>query len=172
MGKPSKTAMARAGLMIVLVVAVLGGCKREADLSFETIERANQPGNVNYFYQDREPKAVVIAEASDIDALGNTVSLNAQTQLQALDLNRYLAIAVFQGWRPELPSPRSGIEVTRITREGSTVTIYALSYGPVEDYARMDVEISAYHLVKIQQGEGLQGDIKLVLNVEEVNVAE
>lgn len=71
-----------------------------------------------------------------------------------------------------MPTPRSGIEVTRITREGDTVTIYALSYGPVEDYARMDVEISAYHLVKVQKGEGLEGNITLVLNVEEVNVAE
>jgi hypothetical protein len=71
-----------------------------------------------------------------------------------------------------LPTPRSGIEVTRITREGDTVTIYALSYGPVEDYQRKEVEISAYHVVKVQKEDSLEGNITLVLNVEEVNVAE
>jgi hypothetical protein len=172
MNRIDKIAIVLATSMAILATAVLGGCRREVDLSFETIERANQPGNVHYFYQDKEPKAVVIAGASDIDTLGNSVSLNAQSRLRNLDLDQYVAIAVFQGWRPVLPTPRSGIEVTRITRERNTVTIYALSYGPVEDYRRKEVEISAYHVVKVQREEGLQGDVKLVLNVEEVNVAE
>jgi hypothetical protein len=34
------------------------------------------------------------------------------------------------------------------------------------------VKISAYHVVKVEKGEGLEGNISLVLNVEEVNVAE
>jgi hypothetical protein len=172
MRKNSRVSVVLATLMAVLAAATLHGCKQEVDLSFETIERKIGPGNAHYFYQDKEPKAIIIAGASDIDALGNTVSLNAQRQLRALDLNQYLAIAVFQGWRPVLPTPRSGIEVTRITREGDTVTIYALSYGPVEEHVRKEVEISAYHVVKVEKGEGLEGNISLVLNVEEVNVAE
>ena len=172
MGRNTRVPIAVAIIMVILATAVLSGCKQEADLSFETIERKDGPESVRDFYQDRKPKAVVVAGASDIDALGNTVSINAQTQLRGLDFDQHFAIVVFQGWRPELPTPRFGIEVTRITREGDTVTIYALSYGPVEDHVRNPVEISAYHVVKVEIGEGLQGDIKLVMSVEEVNVAE
>lgn len=161
-----------AGLVTVSVATMLGGCQKEkeVDLPFETTERADLAGTGEY-YKGKEPKLVVVAEAAEIDVLGNTVSLNAQAQLRNLDFDRYFAIAVFQGWRPDLPTPQSGVEVQRIGRKKSTITLYARFYEPIEGYERKLVVISPYHLVKLQK-EDMRGEFRFILDVDGATVSQ
>jgi hypothetical protein len=176
MNKMRNLIFALLGLVVLAALAVavaitLSGCqgKKEVELPFETIERADSPGGGEY-YEDKDPRLVIIAKAAELDTLGNTVSSDAQTQLRNLDFDRCFAIAVFQGWRPTLPTPRSGIEVQRLSKEGSTITIYAHVYEPVEGYEQKTIVTSPYHLVKTRKGEDMQGEFEFVLNVDGTNV--
>lgn len=140
---------------LLLGLAILTACQpSETNLPFETIERADSAGTGEY-HKDKEPDLAIIAKAADISVLGNMVSSDAQARLRDLDFDRYFAIAVFQGWRPSLPTPRSGVEVQRITKEGSRITIYAQFYEPVEGYEQKTVVTSPYHLVKMRKGEDM-----------------
>ena len=153
-------------LCMMLLLLYLAACQpQEIALPFETIERADFPHG-GEDYEDKEPRLIIITDATELDALGGTVSLDAQAQLQDLDFDRYFVIAVFQGWRPEWPTPQSGVEVQRISRRESTITIHAQFHEPVEGYVRKPVEISPYHLVKVPKGEDMQGEFEFVLNVD------
>ena len=167
-----KSLVLLATVIVALVagLALLAACQpQEYDLSFETIERRDSSGTGEY-YEDKGPRLVVIAKASEADALGNTVSLDAQAQLRNLDFDRYFVIAVFQGWRPEIPTPQSGAEVYRISRNGNTVTIYTHLYEPVEGHARLPVSNSPYHLVKVRREEDMRGELEFVLSIDGLGV--
>jgi hypothetical protein len=91
---------------LVVGLALLMSCHpQETDLSFETIERADSPGG-GECYEDKKPRLVIIANATELDTLENTVSLDVQSQLRALNFDQYFAIAVFQGWRPSSSSKK------------------------------------------------------------------
>jgi hypothetical protein len=159
--------------VILLLGVTLFGCKgpKPQDLPFETLERADSAGTGKY-YEDEEPKLVIVTGAEEIDLLGNTISLDAQAQLRSLDFDRFFVIAVFQGRRSSLPTPRSGVEVQRCHRKGSTVTIYAQFHEPVEGHERHPEMNSPYHLVKIRKGEDMQGKFEFVLNVDGAVVSQ
>jgi len=155
----------------VSVAMILSGCqgRDEGDLPFETIERADSAGTGEY-YEGEKPKLVIIAEAAEINTLGNTVSPDAQAQLRNLDFDHHFVVAVFQGWRPTLPTPQSGVEVQGISRKEGRITIYAQFYKPVEGYEQKDVVTSPYHLVTMRKGEDMQGEFEFVLNVDGADV--
>ncbi len=156
-------------LGLVVGLTLLAACQsQEADLPFETIERSEW-GEGKEQYSIPDPKLVIIAKAEEINAIGNTVSLDAQAQLRNLDFDQYFAAAVFQGWQPQLPPPPSGVEVQRISREGSIMTIYAHFHEPAGEVWR-PVEVSPYHLVKVQKGEDMQGKLEFVLNIDGTDV--
>jgi len=162
-----------AGLVTVSVATMLGGCQKEkeVDLPFETIERADLAGTGEY-YEGEEPKLFVITEAAEIDALGNTISFDAQAQLRNLDFDRYFAVAVFQGGQPDLPPPPSGIEVQGISKQGITITTYIHIYEPAEEVELRAVVASPYHLVKIRKGEDMQGEFQFILDVDGATVSQ
>jgi hypothetical protein len=161
------------GLVAISAATTLSGCQeeKEIDLPFETIERADLAGTGEY-YEGKEPKLLVITEAAEIDTLGKTVSLNAQAQLRNLDLDQYFAIAVFQGWGPDLPPPPSGIEVQRISKQGITITTYVHIYEPSGEVELRAIVASPYHLVKIRKGEDTQGKFQFILNVDGATVSQ
>jgi len=165
--------MLLAALVTASVTTILGGCrgKKEVVLPFETIERADIPGTGEE-YEGEEPKLAIIADATELDTLGNTVSLDAQAQLQDLDFDQYFAIVVFEGQHSDMPPLRSGVEVQRISRKGSTITIYAHSYEPVEGYEQVIIKTSPYHLVKMRKGENMQGEFQFVLGVDGTVVSQ
>ena len=154
------------------MTTILGGCrgKKEVVLPFETIERADTPGTGEE-YEGEEPKLAIIAEAGKINALEDTVSSDALAQLRDMDFDQYFAVAVFQGWQPQLPPPPSGVEIQRISKKRSTITIYAHFHEPAGEVWR-PVEISPYHLVRVQRGKEMQGEIKFVLNVDGTVVSQ
>lgn len=156
-----------AGLVVIPMTIMLSGCQeeKEVDLSFETIERSER-GEGKELYSIPEPKLVVVAAPGEISALADNVSPDALVHLQNLDFDQYFAIAVFQGWRSELPTPQSGVEVQRIGRKESTITLYAQFYEPIEGYERKPIVISPYHLVKVQRGKEVQGEVEFILNVD------
>lgn len=155
-------------LALVVGAMILGGCRgeKEVDLSFETIERSDSAGTGEY-YEEEDPQLVVVTKTEEVDdRLGNTVSFDAQTQLESLDYDLWFAIAVFQGWRPHIPTPQSGVKIPRISREENTITVYAQFYEPVQGYEMHPEVNSPYHLVKIQKGENMRGEFGFVLNVD------
>jgi hypothetical protein len=158
--------------LAMLAGLILCGCNgpEPHDLPFETLERADSAGTGEY-YEDEEPKLVIVTGAEEIDLLGNTISLDAQAQLRSLDFDRYVAIVAFQGWRPVIPAPRSGVEIQRIEKRGNTITIFAQLYEPVEDLVKRPLVISAYHIAKIPKGGDIQGEFKFVLEVDGKSVA-
>jgi hypothetical protein len=139
--------------------------RQEIEVPFETIERMDSSGT-GQLYEEREPKLVILTEAGEYEALGNTVSVEAQMQLLDIDYSDYLVIAVFQGWRPSMPTPQSGVEVHTISLKENTLTIHAHYYEPVEGYEARDVETSPYHLVKLRRREDVQGEVEFVLKVD------
>lgn len=166
------TVLAMLGLAGLVVLVLLTACgTQEVDLSFETIERADSPGTGEY-YEDKDPKLVIVNSVAELDMLGNTISPDAQSALRNLDFEQYCAIAVFQGWRPHIPTPQSGVEVQRIVKQGKTITVYALFFEPVEGYELLAMVISPYHIVQIRREEGLQEEYQFVLHVESVDYVE
>ena len=157
-------------IALVVLVLLISCWPQEVDLPFETIERADLSGTGEY-YEDKDPRLIIIANVAELDTLGNTVSSDAQLQLQDLDFDRYFAVGVFQGWRPSLPSP-SGVEVQSISQQGRTITIYARFYEPVEGTVQKDVEISPYQLIKIWKEVDMQGEIEFILNVDGTVVSQ
>lgn len=137
----------------------------KTDLPFETIERADSSGTGQY-YEGKDPKLVVLTEAGEYEALGNTVSVEAQMQLRDINYGEYLVVAVFQGWRPSVPTPQSGVEIHTISIEENTITIQAHFFEPVEGYEQLDTESSPYHLVKVRRREDMQGETEFILNVD------
>lgn len=135
-------------LYVLFVLVGLNACQsKEATLSFETIERRDASGT-GQVYQDRQPGLLVITtpeEAASLDAL---VTPEAQAQLQSLNYDAYFVIAVFQGRKP---TTGYDIEIERITRLGSKVTIYARFLEPKPNAEKAPEETSPYHLVRVQK---------------------
>ncbi len=145
---------------LVALMLLISCQPQEVSLSFEIIERSDSAGTGEY-YEDKDPRLVIIVKVAELDTLGNTVSSGAQAQLQALDFDRYFAVGVFQGWRPNLPSP-SGVEVQSISQRGRTITIYARFYEPVEGTVQRDMVTSPYQLIKMWKGI----EVKVALNAK------
>jgi hypothetical protein len=160
-------------LIILVALAGATGCKDKEpaiEILFETMERKDLSGTGEY-YEDKEPKLVVITGPEQADILGNTISPEAQAQLRNLDFDQHVAIVAFQGWRPVIPTPRSGVEIQRIEKRGNTITVFAQLYEPVEDLVKISLVISPYHLVKIQKGGDIQGEFKFILKADGKSVA-
>lgn len=157
-------------ISLVMMMGVTACQPHETELAFETIENADFSGTGEY-YEDKAPRLVVISKVAELDTLGNTVSSEAQAQLQVLNFDQYFAVGVFQGWRPSLPSP-SGVEIQRISQQGRTITISARFYEPAEGTVQRDMVTSPYQLIKIWKGEDIQGELEFILNVDGTVVSQ
>jgi hypothetical protein len=138
---------------------------QEVKLPFRTLERADLSGTGKY-YENQKPKFVIIDGVEGIEALGNTISIEAQAQLHNLDFDSELAIVVFQGLRGVIPTPQSGVEVQRISRKGNTITLHTRFYEPVEGYEVHLMMASPYHLVAIRKEGDMHGEFSFDLCVD------
>lgn len=135
-------------LSVLAISLGLSACQpKEVDLLFETIERRDASGT-GQVYQDRQPGLLVITTPEEAASLGALVTSEAQAQLQSLNYNAHFAIAIFQGRKP---TTGYGVEIERITRLESKVTIYARFLEPKPNAERAPEETSPYHVVQVQK---------------------
>ncbi len=135
-------------LCILVALAGLSACQpKEVDLPFETIERRDASGT-GQVYKDKSPGLIVIATPEEAAILDALVTPEAQVQLQRLDYDAYFVIAVFQGRKP---TTGYDIQIERITRLESKVTIQARFLEPKPDAEKAPEETSPYHLVQVQK---------------------
>lgn len=67
------------------------------NLPFQSVEHASGTGEL---YEDRQPGVIVISTAEEVAKLDGRITPESLAQLQTLDYQKHLAIAVFQGWKP------------------------------------------------------------------------
>lgn len=138
-------------LSVLAIFLGLSACQpkevKEVDLLFETVERRDASGT-GQVYQDRQPSLMVITTPEEAASLGALVTPKAQAQLQNLNYSTYFAIAIFQGRKS---TTGYGVEIERITRLESKVTIYARFLEPKPNAERAPEETSPYHLVQVQK---------------------
>jgi len=152
-------------LLLLLAIALLPGLvacdTQEMELPFQTVGHALTPGT-GQSYAGKDPMLDVIAKEDEINALGGMISPESQAQLPSLDFSQYLAIAVFQGMKP---SSGYSVEVTKVTRAGSTVIVYAHFTERDPRQFAQDIVTSPYHLIQIQTSQ-LHGQVEFVLNAD------
>jgi hypothetical protein len=152
-------------LILILLSAaalLLSGCKAE-ELTFETIEKVELV-DASRQYEGIDPKLVVLTSASEARLLERGLSRQAQAALEAMDYERYFAIAVFWGRKGSLGY---SVQIESLTLEDKTITVQADLNDPEDN--QMEVvgatETSPYHLVKMPR-EGLHGALEFVLQVD------
>jgi hypothetical protein len=133
---------------LFVVSLVLVACGQPAvDLPFQSIEQRPASGT-GVRYEDHQPGVIVISAADEVDKLEGLITPESLAQLQALDYQKHLAMAVFQGWKP---TDGFDIQVERITRAGDQVSIIAQAKERQPDLKRNDVVTSPYHLVVVDK---------------------
>ncbi len=166
-------------LPLLAALLILGACRvgppepilaptstqvSEVDLPFETIERSERGGGSNAG-TILQPALVIIGDPAEIETLDETVRPEALARLAQVDLTRYFVVVAYRGLYPELLTPKSGIEIQRIRREGARVTVEALFYQPIPRRERLQVETYPYHIVQVPR-EGLQGELTFLLEMD------
>lgn len=124
----------------------------EIRLSFETIEQASSPHS-GFPYPGLAPQLVIASTLAQAQPIIRWTSPKAQAQLESLDYGQYLALAVFQGSKPNL---QYSVEVKTVTRKSDTVTVYAQFREPQPGREANPSETSPYHLIRIPK-EGAWG---------------
>lgn len=97
-----------------------------------------------------QPGLAVITDLEQARRAVEWASRDGQAQLQALDYDAYLALVAFQG---RMPSSDYGVEISRITRLGSTVNVYARFDRPEPRQGVADFIMYPYHLVRLEKTE-------------------
>lgn len=135
-------------LWILITLAGLSACQpKEINLPFETIEQRDASGT-GQVYKDKQPGLMIIATSKEGTKLDALVTPETRARLQNLNYNADFVIAVFQGRKP---TTGYGVQIERITRQGSKVTIYAQFSEPKPDEEKAPEETSPYHLVQVQK---------------------
>ena len=141
-------------LRIILILGVMllstAACnilQDEKGLSFQSIERKDGSGTGD-LYESYEPGLMVIARSEEVDRLGGLITDEARQTLLELDYSQYFALVTFFGMKG---TGGYSIQVTRVTRSGDTVSVYARLDEPAPDQAKSDVVTSPYHLVIVQK---------------------
>lgn len=131
-------------VLCIFVALTLSACQmKETELPFETIEQQEISN-----YQNTEPGLVVITKQAEVNNLDDWVLQEVRSRLQTIDYNAYVVIAVFQGWKP---TTRYGVQIERITRKGSIISIHALFLESKPGEPTGDLATSPYHLVRVQK---------------------
>lgn len=157
-------------LLLLVLIPLLGlsACRpKEIDLPFETIAQGDW-GNAGYAYEAHEATLIVITQATEAMELDNWVTLDTQTQLQALDYDAYFAIAVFQGWKA---TTGYKVQIDRIALLGNVINVHAQFLEPKPEEEKAPEATSPYHLVRVQRAETWDQDITFNLVMDEVVVA-
>jgi hypothetical protein len=147
-------------VLLAAAMLLLSAC-RARELPFETIEK--QAGS--NIYEGPDPKLVVIANPGQAPEFDGRISHQAQAALEALDYERYFAIALFQGTKP---TTGYSAQIESLRLSDKTITVQADLYDPTKETQPVVVGqgfTSPYHLVKVPR-EGLQGTYEFVLEVD------
>lgn len=99
-------------------------------------------------YEDRQPGVITVFTRDEVGKLDGLITSESLAQLQALDYQKHLAVAVFQGWKP---TDGFDIQIERVTRSGDQIVIIAQAKERQSDLKRNDVVTSPYHLVVVDK---------------------
>ena len=131
---------------------------------------ARRPGMADLsgkVYEDKRPGLLIIARSEETAGLKGLVRPEAQARLQGLDYDHYFAAVVFQGWKT---TNRYGVQIERIARWGSEVTIYARFSEPDPNKERGPEITSPYHLVQVKKVGRWEQEIAFQVVVDGINV--
>ena len=117
--------------------------QNEPILKFETIEQNDWPAEG---YSVGRPGLMVITQQEDI---GHWQGLDVIVrELQEIDYEKSFVLSVFQG-RQETSGYK--VKIERITRDGTTITIYAQFQSPKLIEEKVDLVASPYQMVEVQK---------------------
>ncbi len=149
-------------ILIALLAAslvTLAGCQQAGiEVPFETIEQEdNYSGGMGY--PDLEPRAILVTTPEEIGLVQGFISRAALEQLNALDFQQHVVIAVFRGRQANSGFPTI---IERITRHDDQATVYA-QFWEMRGYGHTDLVTSPYHVVKVRRDAGINQDTTLIL---------
>ncbi len=136
--------------LAVVVLIGLGACSTKpgpTDLPFQTLQRDELSGT-GQLYPSQAPGIVIVGNPTEADTLDGWIADSAKAKLKTVDYTKFLAVTVFQGWKP---TGGFGIEVVRISRLGQTVDVATDFHEPVPGVQRTDIVTSPYHLVQLEK---------------------
>jgi hypothetical protein len=171
--------LVRIGLCALIAVVAFAGCREQQvnlplatpegslDLPFDTIARSER-GDGNNRYRTVGPRLFVVSSAAELAALDGAVAPRTWAQLQQVDWQRYLVMAVFEGKQGSITRPKSGIEIRRISLRGETVVVYATIHKGAPGTVKLMMETAPYHIVQVRRGPWAQGQVEYLLDVDGV----
>jgi len=160
-------------LLLLVMMFIVIACKSpEEELPFETIAKSGGGDLGLTTYRDKKPALLIIASDDDVDALIPSVltrNPDLINQLRHIDYDRFFAILVLQGLKPQ-----GGFSVTvqRIVRHGERVNVYAEFVSPEPGTRRIQAFTSPYHLVAVSKRGKWGQQIHFVLVADSEKVAE
>jgi hypothetical protein len=158
--------LVRIGLHALIVTLALSGCWAwQTNLRFDTIERS-AVGYGNRRYRTSGPQLIIVCDVSQLAALDGAVFYPTWAQLQKVDFQQYIVIAVFQGALGVVFYPRSGIEIRSITLRGKTVTVHATVYKHTPGTEVMPEQTAPYHIVQVRRGRWTQDQVEYLLDLD------
>ena len=151
-------------ILIALLAAwlvTLAGCQLiGVAVPFETIGEATEyTGAMGY--PDGEPLAILLTTRDDIRQIEEFVSQSTLEQLEALDFQLHVAVALFRGLKGS-----TGYQtiIERIVLLDNRATVYAQFWDEGKGgYPVGAASTSPYHLVKVRRDSGFNQDTTLIL---------
>lgn len=152
-------------LVALSLPIVLGGCRGEQELPFETIEQVNIPGSIKQ-WKGKEPRLLIVSSGEDIKKAEQFVTDEAMTALSRLDFTTHFAVIAFRGLQS---NSHKGFHVERIARRGNEVAFHAQAGRLGGD----NVLSSPYHVIKVRKEGKWRGvfTFKLYFGEDEQAVA-
>jgi len=131
-------------------------------LKFESIEQ-EKISNRGGFFEGISPTLIIIKEYPLANNLSKVFNDEGDYALANINYSRDMAIVVFQGWKGSI---EYGITIQKIIFIDNSVQIYANVVEPTPGKEEHPMEISPYHLVKLDKTllSGKEITFELIIN--------
>lgn len=171
--KKTNLSVVLAAALLAVLGAILPACRpRQTELPFETIAQGDGFGAAPSYGRE-ESNLLVITEPEEVDSPGLDIQFPSDLaeQLHGVDYQSNFVIAVFRG-RLGILSPKLGVEVLRVVRDGETVIVKARFGDSVIGERISPAFSSPYHIVAASKEGEWSRDIRFVLEVDGEEMVE
>lgn len=130
------------------------------EISFETIEVSEGGGVVEKLGLGTRAHLLLLTAPDEIVELEHNIYPQAYAELQQIDFEQFVVIALFRGRKPTTDYQTV---IEQVWRQDNRLLVYAQFWEPSPVYSVGDAATSPYHLVKVARRDLPSGQPELVL---------
>lgn len=129
-------------------------------IPFETIEVSEGGGVVEKLGPGTGPRLLLLTAPDEIVEIEHNISPQAYAELQQVDFQQYIVMALFRGRKPTTDYQTI---IEQVWRQDNRLLVYAQFWEPSPVSIVGDAVTSPYHLVKVARHDFPSGQPELVL---------